>query len=152
MMPSPILLMRIVASKHVSGLFIYLAFELFNANFGTFGFLWEPDLIYRIEGGIPPLVKLLDFTNKKVQRASAGALRTLAFKNDENKNRVVESPLNFLIIYVISEWSLIVKKDIFSKEAMIVSILNVFANITPYLCREICQGKDKGNLYSKYLK
>ena len=104
-------------------------------------------MIYRIEGGIPPLVKLLDFTNKKVQRASAGALRTLAFKNDENKNRVVESPLNFLIIYVISEWSFIVKKDIFSKEAMIVSILIVFANITPYLCREICQGKDKGNLY-----
>lgn len=44
--------------------------------------------MYRIEGGIPPLVELLDFTDAKVQRAAAGALRTLAFKNDENKNQV----------------------------------------------------------------
>ncbi|KAL5995955.1 hypothetical protein ACLOJK_026028 [Asimina triloba] len=42
----------------------------------------------RIEGGIPPLVELLEFTDTKVQRAAAGALRTLAFKNDENKNQV----------------------------------------------------------------
>ncbi|KAJ8431291.1 hypothetical protein Cgig2_026267 [Carnegiea gigantea] len=42
----------------------------------------------RIEGGIPPLVELLDSTDIKVQRAAAGALRTLAFKNDENKNQV----------------------------------------------------------------
>ncbi|PQQ21652.1 ARM REPEAT PROTEIN INTERACTING WITH ABF2 [Prunus yedoensis var. nudiflora] len=42
----------------------------------------------RIEGGIPPLVELLEFADTKVQRAAAGALRTLAFKNDENKNQV----------------------------------------------------------------
>ncbi|XP_026438287.1 ARM REPEAT PROTEIN INTERACTING WITH ABF2-like isoform X1 [Papaver somniferum] len=42
----------------------------------------------RLEGGIPPLVELLEFTDTKVQRAAAGALRTLAFKNDENKNQV----------------------------------------------------------------
>ncbi|KAM7280003.1 hypothetical protein ACFE04_007137 [Oxalis oulophora] len=44
----------------------------------------------RMEGGIPPLVELLDFTDAKVQRAAAGALRTLAFKNDDNKNLIVE--------------------------------------------------------------
>lgn len=38
-------------------------------------------------GGIPPLVELLEFVDAKVQRAAAGALRTLAFKNDENKNQ-----------------------------------------------------------------
>jgi hypothetical protein len=42
-----------------------------------------------MEGGIPPLVELLEFTDTKVQRAAAGALRTLAFKNDENKNQVM---------------------------------------------------------------
>ena len=42
-----------------------------------------------MEGGIPPLVELLEFTDTKVQRAAAGALRTLAFKNDENKNQVI---------------------------------------------------------------
>ncbi|KAH0470813.1 hypothetical protein IEQ34_000536 [Dendrobium chrysotoxum] len=44
----------------------------------------------RIEGGIPPLVELLESADPKVQRAAAGALRTLAFKNDENKNQIVE--------------------------------------------------------------
>lgn len=43
-----------------------------------------------MEGGIPPLVELLDFTDTKVQRAAAGALRTLAFKNDDNKNQVAD--------------------------------------------------------------
>lgn len=42
-----------------------------------------------MEGGIPPLVQLLEFADTKVQRAAAGALRTLAFKNDENKNQVI---------------------------------------------------------------
>ncbi|GFZ06032.1 ARM repeat protein interacting with ABF2 [Actinidia rufa] len=42
----------------------------------------------RIEGGILPLVELLEFSDPKVQRAAAGALRTLAFKNDENKYQV----------------------------------------------------------------
>ncbi|CAN6693939.1 unnamed protein product [Malus baccata var. baccata] len=45
--------------------------------------------LVRIEGGIPPLVELLNFFNTKVQVAAAGALRTLAFKNDENKNQIV---------------------------------------------------------------
>ncbi|XP_039036762.1 ARM REPEAT PROTEIN INTERACTING WITH ABF2-like [Hibiscus syriacus] len=39
----------------------------------------------RTEGGIPPLIELLEYREVKVQRAAAGALRTLAFKNDENK-------------------------------------------------------------------
>lgn len=43
-----------------------------------------------MEGGIPPLVELLEFIDTKVQRAAAGALRTLAFKNDENKNQVTD--------------------------------------------------------------
>ncbi|KAL3651448.1 hypothetical protein CASFOL_004450 [Castilleja foliolosa] len=42
----------------------------------------------RVDGGIPPLVELLEFADTKVQRSAAGALRTLAFKNDENKNQV----------------------------------------------------------------
>ena len=46
-----------------------------------------------MEGGIPPLVELLEFTDTKVQRAAAGALRTLAFKNDENKNQVINPSL-----------------------------------------------------------
>lgn len=44
----------------------------------------------RAEGGIPPLVALLESFDSKVQRAAAGALRTLAFKNEENKNLIVE--------------------------------------------------------------
>lgn len=44
----------------------------------------------RNEGGIPPLVTLLESTEKKVQRAAAGALRTLAFKSEENKSQIVE--------------------------------------------------------------
>ena len=50
-----------------------------------------------MEGGIPPLVELLEFTDTKVQRAAAGALRTLAFKNDENKNQVIGSSIESLI-------------------------------------------------------
>lgn len=58
----------------------------------------------RIEGGIPPLVELLDSTDIKVQRAAAGALRTLAFKNDENKNQIVEcNALPTLILMLRSE-------------------------------------------------
>lgn len=44
----------------------------------------------RTEGGIPPLVALLESHDSKVQRAAAGALRTLAFKNEDNKNTIVE--------------------------------------------------------------
>ncbi|KAK7242996.1 hypothetical protein RIF29_37778 [Crotalaria pallida] len=44
----------------------------------------------RMEGGIPPLVELLEFNDMKVQRAAAGALRTLAFKNFDNKKQIIE--------------------------------------------------------------
>ncbi|XP_059660501.1 ARM REPEAT PROTEIN INTERACTING WITH ABF2-like [Cornus florida] len=58
----------------------------------------------RIEGGIPPLVELLEFVDMKVQRAAAGALRTLAFKNDENKNQIVEcNALPTLVLMLRSE-------------------------------------------------
>ncbi|OAY55802.1 ARM REPEAT PROTEIN INTERACTING WITH ABF2 [Manihot esculenta] len=58
----------------------------------------------RMEGGIPPLVELLEFTDTKVQRAAAGALRTLAFKNDENKKQIVEcNALPTLILMLRSE-------------------------------------------------
>ncbi|KAH0907077.1 hypothetical protein HID58_038904 [Brassica napus] len=58
----------------------------------------------RLEGGIPPLVDLLEFSDSKVQRAAAGALRTLAFKNDDNKNQIVEcSALPKLILMLGSE-------------------------------------------------
>ncbi|KAL4373681.1 hypothetical protein AHAS_Ahas05G0106100 [Arachis hypogaea] len=58
----------------------------------------------RMEGGIPPLVHLLEFADTKVQRAAAGALRTLAFKNDENKNQIVEcNALPTLILMLRAE-------------------------------------------------
>ncbi|KAM3735288.1 hypothetical protein ACB098_10G077700 [Castanea mollissima] len=57
----------------------------------------------RFEGGIPPLVELLDSTDVKVQRAAAGALRTLAFKNDENKTQIVEC--NALPTLILMLWS-----------------------------------------------
>ncbi|MED6201703.1 hypothetical protein PIB30_097654 [Stylosanthes scabra] len=57
-----------------------------------------------VSGGIPPLVNLLEFADPKVQRAAAGALRTLAFKNDENKNQIVEcNALPTLILMLRSE-------------------------------------------------
>ncbi|XP_024388979.1 ARM REPEAT PROTEIN INTERACTING WITH ABF2 isoform X3 [Physcomitrium patens] len=58
----------------------------------------------RTEGGIPPLVKLLESNDAKVQRAAAGALRTLAFKNEANKNQIVEgNALPTLILMLRSE-------------------------------------------------
>ncbi|CAM6053663.1 unnamed protein product [Sphagnum tenellum] len=58
----------------------------------------------RREGGIPPLVALLESTDCKVQRAAAGALRTLAFKNEANKNQIVEeNALPTLIFMLRSE-------------------------------------------------
>ncbi|XP_024380981.1 ARM REPEAT PROTEIN INTERACTING WITH ABF2 isoform X2 [Physcomitrium patens] len=58
----------------------------------------------RTEGGIPPLVQLLESTDAKVQRAAAGALRTLAFKNEANKNQIVEgNALPNLILMLRSE-------------------------------------------------
>lgn len=58
-------------------------------------------LASRIEGGIPLLVELVDFRDLKVQRAAAGALRTLAFKNDENKNQVDGFSLTYVVHYQI---------------------------------------------------
>ncbi|TKY44836.1 ARM repeat protein interacting with ABF2 [Spatholobus suberectus] len=46
--------------------------------------------LVRTEGGIPPLVQLLEFNVTKVQKAAALALRTLAFNNDDNKNQIIE--------------------------------------------------------------
>ncbi|WVZ05548.1 hypothetical protein V8G54_018894 [Vigna mungo] len=58
----------------------------------------------RREGGIPPLVELLEFNDVKVQRAAARALRTLAFKNDGNKNQIVEcNALPTLVLMLGSE-------------------------------------------------
>ncbi|CAM8986102.1 unnamed protein product [Rhodiola kirilowii] len=58
----------------------------------------------RLDGGIPPLVELLQYSDTKVQRAAAGALRTLAFKNDENKNQIVAcNALPTLILMLCSE-------------------------------------------------
>ncbi|CAN6360217.1 unnamed protein product [Urochloa humidicola] len=58
----------------------------------------------RMEGGIPPLVELLESQDLKVQRAAAGALRTLAFKNDENKAQIVQcNALPTLILMLRSE-------------------------------------------------
>ncbi|KAL0736001.1 hypothetical protein Bca4012_012211 [Brassica carinata] len=58
----------------------------------------------RVEGGIPPLVELLNFPDIKVQRAAAGALRTVSFRNDENKNQIVElNALPTLVLMLQSE-------------------------------------------------
>eukprot|EP00878_Enallax_costatus_P045108 GHUV01054020.1.p1 GENE.GHUV01054020.1~~GHUV01054020.1.p1 ORF type:complete len:147 (-),score=45.25 GHUV01054020.1:7-447(-) len=54
----------------------------------------------RREGGIAPLVRLLSSWDMKVQRAGAGALRTLAFKNDDNKRQIVEAGALPLLIQV----------------------------------------------------
>ena len=62
----------------------------------------------RTEGGIPPLVSLLETKDPKVKRAAASALRTLAFKNDDNKNQIVEcGALPMLIFMVKSDDQLI---------------------------------------------
>ncbi|PWA58122.1 ARM repeat protein interacting with ABF2 [Artemisia annua] len=58
----------------------------------------------RVEGGIPPLVELLESNDAKVQKAAAGALRTLAFKNDENKTQIVDhNALPTLVLMLQSE-------------------------------------------------
>ncbi|RID42216.1 hypothetical protein BRARA_J02123 [Brassica rapa] len=58
----------------------------------------------RVEGGIPPLVELLNFPDVKVQRAAAGALRTVSFRNDDNKNQIVElNALPTLVLMLQSE-------------------------------------------------
>jgi HEAT repeat protein len=57
----------------------------------------------RSEGGIPPLVALLESHDSKVQRAAAGALRTLAFKNEDNKNLIVDCGALPLLIHMVRE-------------------------------------------------
>ncbi len=57
----------------------------------------------RTEGGIPPLVALLESHDSKVQRAAAGALRTLAFKNEDNKNLIVECGALPHLIYMVRD-------------------------------------------------
>lgn len=52
----------------------------------------------RLEGGIPPLVELLEFNDTKVQRAAAGALRTLAFQNADNKIQVIDFAQQFVMV------------------------------------------------------
>lgn len=71
-------------------------FQRFVFFFGTTVLMTSSYLTSRLEGGIPPLVDLLEFSDSKVQRAAAGALRTLAFKNDDNKNQVNVSVLELL--------------------------------------------------------
>jgi hypothetical protein len=80
--------MRIAPLKPVSGLLLFVLLKAWYSALFCFYDHMEWIWIYRMEGGIPPLVELLEFTDTKVQRAAAGALRTLAFKNDENKNQV----------------------------------------------------------------
>jgi len=102
LMQSLTLLMRIVASKHVSGLLMYIFFFFFFPSLVSVitHFHGIFDYVFRIEGAIPYLVELLEHADAKVQRAAAGALRTLAFKNDENKNQV-EGILAFSIHMVL---------------------------------------------------
>ncbi|MED6135357.1 hypothetical protein PIB30_045686 [Stylosanthes scabra] len=60
--------------------------------------------LVRTQGGIPPLVELLEFNDINVQKAAAAALRTLAFKNDDNKNQIVEcNALPTLVLMLRSE-------------------------------------------------
>lgn len=98
-MQSPTLLMRIAASKLVLGLFVFgviqIQYPVLYHHHEHFGHT------SRIEGGIPLLVELVDFSDLKVQRAAAGALRTLAFKNDENKNQVDGFSLTHRVHYQI---------------------------------------------------
>jgi hypothetical protein len=99
-MPSLTLPMRTAALKPVSGLlFLYALLKAWDST--TFPLCDHLEWIWicRMEGGIPPLVELLEFTDTKVQRAAAGALRTLAFKNDENKNQVLG--LSFIENFVL---------------------------------------------------
>jgi hypothetical protein len=54
----------------------------------------------RDAGGIPPLVALLAAWDIKVQRAAAAALRTLAFKNEDNKRQIAAAGALPLLVQV----------------------------------------------------
>lgn len=96
-MPSPILLMRTAVSRPVLGQHKFKSFPPFEICFQYNSIRMTSILTNRVEGGIPPLVELLEFSDSKVQRAAAGALRTLAFKNDDNKNQVYIAILQLLL-------------------------------------------------------
>uniref|UniRef100_A0A6M2EDN0 BTB domain-containing protein n=1 Tax=Populus davidiana TaxID=266767 RepID=A0A6M2EDN0_9ROSI len=84
----------------------------------------------RMEGGIPPLVELLESTDTKVQRAAAGALRTLAFKNDENKNQIVEcNALPALI--------LMLRSDVAAIHYEAVGVIGNLVHSSPSIKREV---------------
>lgn len=51
----------------------------------------EAKKVIHNRGGIPLLVRLLNSTDSKVQRASTSVLRTLAFKEDDAKNAIVDA-------------------------------------------------------------
>ncbi|XP_041025365.1 uncharacterized protein LOC121265755 [Juglans microcarpa x Juglans regia] len=64
----------------------------------------------KIEGGIPPLVQLLEYAGRRVQRAAAGVLQTLALKNDHYKktvdgNKTQVAECNALPTLVLMLWS-----------------------------------------------
>lgn len=53
---------------------------------------------------LPPLPTCpCRFTTSQVQRAAAGALRTLAFKNEENKNKIVECGALPHLVYMVRD-------------------------------------------------
>lgn len=78
--------------------FVFYASLIFRCSSGGFHLFLRVLFHCRMEGGIPPLVELLESQDLKVQRAAAGALRTLAFKNDENK-ALVRHQINEANIY-----------------------------------------------------
>jgi hypothetical protein len=80
--------MKIATSKLVSGFILCLYDRLVLISVMKLALIADSFSYCRVEGGIPPLVELLESLDLKVQRAAAGALRTLAFKNDENKAQV----------------------------------------------------------------
>ncbi|KAJ6988434.1 ARM REPEAT PROTEIN INTERACTING WITH ABF2-like [Populus alba x Populus x berolinensis] len=84
----------------------------------------------RMEGGIPPLVELLEFTDTKVQRAAAGALRTLAFKNDENKNQIVEC-------YALPTLILMLRSDDAAIHYEAVGVIGNLVHSSPNIKREV---------------
>jgi hypothetical protein len=72
--------MKIATSPLVSGFIICLYDRLVLLSVVKFQLIADNFSYCRVEGGIPPLVELLKSPDCKVQRASAGALGTLAFK------------------------------------------------------------------------
>lgn len=94
LMLSSILPMRITLSRTLLGQHIISSSLLSSFAFSTTTIMNASSWMSRLEGGIPPLVELLEFADSKVQRAAAGALRTLAFKNDVNKNQVITVSLS----------------------------------------------------------